>query len=243
MNVAPSHNSADAGLPRHVAIIMDGNGRWAAKRSLQRLKGHEQGAEAVREAVRGCGELGIPYLTLFAFSSENWSRPVEEVNHLMGLFRYFFRKELASLNEAGVKVNFIGDLSKLPEDIQGLAEEAKEKTKANSKLVLTIALSYGSHFEITHAVKQLARKVHSGEISPEEINETLISQHLDTVELPDPDLLIRTSGEKRLSNFLLWQAAYAELVFLDVLWPDFRKSDLEAAVEEYGGRCRRFGAL
>ncbi len=243
MDVAPSHNSTDVSLPQHVAIIMDGNGRWAAKRSLQRLKGHEQGAEAVREAVRGCGELGISYLTLFAFSSENWSRPVEEVNHLMGLFRYFFRKELSSLNEAGVKVNFIGDLNKLPDDIQELAEEAREKTKANTKLVLTIALSYGSHSEITHAVKRIAKKIHCGEISPEDINETLITQHLDTVELPDPDLLIRTSGEKRLSNFLLWQSAYTELVFLDVLWPDFKQSDLAEAVEEYGSRVRRFGAL
>jgi undecaprenyl diphosphate synthase len=243
MDVAPSHNSMDPSLPQHVAIIMDGNGRWAAKRSLQRLKGHEQGAEAVREAVRGCGELGISYLTLFAFSSENWSRPVEEVNHLMGLIRYFFRKELASMNDAGVRINFIGDLNKLPEDIQDLAKEAKEKTKANSKLVLTIALSYGSHSEITHAVQRLAKKIQSGDISPDEINETLISQHLDTVELPDPDLLIRTSGEKRLSNFLLWQSAYAELVFLDVLWPDFKKCDLVQAVEEYGTRIRRFGAL
>ncbi|MFC4270397.1 isoprenyl transferase [Sneathiella chungangensis] len=243
MEVVPSLNSGEQAVPAHVAIIMDGNGRWAAKRSLQRLRGHEQGAEAVREALKGCDELGIRYLTLFAFSSENWSRPVEEVNHLMGLFRFFFRKEIKALCDAGIKVKFIGNISKLPEDVQGLIEEIKDLTKDNSKLILTIALSYGSQSEIAGAMRVLGAKIKSGELSPEDIDETLISRHLETADLPDPDLLIRTSGEKRLSNFLLWQCAYTEFVFLDVLWPDFRKEDLQAAVREFGSRQRRYGAL
>lgn len=243
MEVVPSLNSGEQAVPAHVAIIMDGNGRWAAKRSLQRLRGHEQGAEAVREALKGCDELGIRYLTLFAFSSENWSRPVEEVNHLMGLFRFFFRKEIKALCDAGIKVKFIGNISKLPDDVQGLIEEIKDLTKDNSKLILTIALSYGSQSEIAGAMRVLGAKIKSGELSPENIDETLISRHLETADLPDPDLLIRTSGEKRLSNFLLWQCAYTEFVFLDVLWPDFRKEDLQAAVREFGSRQRRYGAL
>ncbi len=243
MEVVPSLNSGEQAVPAHVAIIMDGNGRWAAKRSLQRLRGHEQGAEAVREALKGCDELGIRYLTLFAFSTENWSRPVEEVNHLMGLFRFFFRKEIKALCDAGIKVKFIGNISKLPEDVQGLIEEIKDLTKDNSKLILTIALSYGSQSEIAGAMRVLGAKIKSGELSPEDIDETLISRHLETADLPDPDLLIRTSGEKRLSNFLLWQCAYTEFVFLDVLWPDFRKEDLQAAVREFGSRQRRYGAL
>ncbi len=243
MEVVPQRDSGHEPIPEHVAIIMDGNGRWASKRSLQRLRGHEQGAEAVREAVRGCGDLGIRYLTLFAFSSENWSRPVEEINHLMGLFRYFFNKEINALSEAGVKVNFIGNINRLPEDIQSLVEEIKQRTQHNSKLILTIALSYGSQSEIAGAMRQIAEKVEAGELAARDICEEVIARHLETADLPDPDLLIRTSGEKRLSNFLLWQCAYTEFVFLDTLWPDFRKDDLIAAVREYGSRNRRFGAV
>ena len=234
MEVSPSITSA---------IIMDGNGRWATKRSLQRLRGHEQGAEAVREAVKGCGELGIRYLTIFAFSSENWSRPVEEINHLMGLFRFFFQKEVKALCEAGVKVKFIGDISRLPDDIQELIKDLKARTKDNSKLNLTIALSYGSQAEIAGSMRRIGEKVRAGEIEPEDIDETMVARHLETADLPDPDLLIRTSGEQRLSNFLLWQCAYTEFVFLDVLWPDFRKEDLISAVEEFGSRNRRYGAI
>ncbi|MAL79706.1 MAG: di-trans,poly-cis-decaprenylcistransferase [Sneathiella sp.] len=243
MEVLPQRDSGQGPIPEHVAIIMDGNGRWATKRSLQRLRGHEQGAEAVREAVRGCGDLGIRYLTLFAFSSENWSRPIEEINHLMGLFRFFFRKEINALSDAGVKVKFIGDIKRLPDDIQSLVAEIKERTQHNSKLILTIALSYGSQSEIAGAMRIIGEKIKKGELSAEDISEEMITRHLDTADLPDPDLLIRTSGEKRLSNFLLWQCAYTEFVFLDTLWPDFRKEDLMAAVAEYGNRNRRYGAL
>lgn len=243
MEVVPKRDSGQGPIPEHVAIIMDGNGRWASRRSLHRLRGHEQGAEAVREAVRGCGDLGIRYLTLFAFSSENWSRPVEEIDHLMGLFRYFFRKEINALSDAGVRVKFIGNISRLPSDIQDLIEEIKERTRHNSKLILTIALSYGSQAEIAGAMRRIGEKIKAGELAAEDICEEVITRHLETSDLPDPDLLIRTSGEKRLSNFLLWQCAYTEFVFLDTLWPDFRKEDLIAAVKEYGTRHRRFGAL
>ncbi|MEH6524858.1 MAG: isoprenyl transferase [Sneathiella sp.] len=243
MDAATTQKITDSKVPTHVAIIMDGNGRWAKKRALGRLKGHEKGAEAVREALKGCEDLGIQYLTLYAFSSENWSRPPEEVSHLMGLFRFFFKKELKALLEAGIRVKFIGNIRKLPEDIQLLANTVVEQSKSNTKLVLTIALSYGSHAEITAAVRKIGEWIEAGELKPNDITEDLIHQNLDTADTPDPDLLIRTSGEKRLSNFLLWQSAYTELVFLDVLWPDFSKSDLKEAVAEYAGRCRRFGAL
>ena len=243
MTAIPSPDTPTNGIPDHIAIIMDGNGRWAKKRSLQRLRGHEQGAEAVREAVKGCGEIGVRYLTLYAFSSENWNRPVEEINHLMGLFRFFFKKEIRALSEAGVRVKFIGNIKKLPDDIQLLIEEVREATKSNSKLILTIALSYGSQAEIVGAMRAMGEKIKAGELEPEQIDADMVARFLETADLPDPDLLIRTSGEKRLSNFLLWQCAYTELVFLDVLWPDFRKADLEAAIEEFGSRTRRYGAL
>lgn len=243
MTVIPSAETGATIIPEHVAIIMDGNGRWAAKRSLKRLRGHEQGAEAVREALKGCEELGVRYLTLFAFSSENWSRPIEEINHLMGLFRYFFKKEIKAICDAGIRVKFIGNTSKLPQDIQDLIEEIKVLTKDNTKLILTLALSYGSQSEIVGAVKALGKKIKAGELSPEDIDENMVARHLETADLPEPDLLIRTSGEQRLSNFLLWQCAYTEFVFLEVLWPDFRKQDLIAAVEEFGSRNRRYGAL
>ncbi len=243
MVVAPSQSMTETGIPNHIAIIMDGNGRWAKKRSLQRLRGHEKGADAVRDAVKGCAEIGVRYLTLYAFSSENWNRPIEEINHLMGLFRFFFKKEMKALCDAGVNVKFIGNINKLPDDIQVLIKEVCEATKGNSKLILTIALSYGSQSEIVGAMKSLGEKIKAGELEPNEIDEDMISRYLETDGIPDPDLLIRTSGEKRLSNFLLWQCAYTEFVFLDVLWPDFQKADLQVAVEEYASRQRRYGAL
>jgi undecaprenyl diphosphate synthase len=242
MGIVDSNDLMSNGL-KHIAIIMDGNGRWASKRSLSRLKGHEQGAKAVREAIKGCRELGIPFLTLFAFSSENWKRPEEEVNHLMGLFRYFINRELDELAEAGIKVNFIGNINKLPEDIQKLIKLARQKTAHNTDLVLTIALSYGGQAEIIQSTQKLAQMVLDGELKPEDINERNFSATLDTDGLPDPDFILRTSGEKRLSNFLLWQSAYSELVFLDVLWPDFDRACLNTAIEEYQNRCRRFGAV
>ncbi|MBO6825112.1 MAG: isoprenyl transferase [Sneathiella sp.] len=229
--------------PEHVAIIMDGNGRWANRRSMSRMQGHEQGANAVREAIKGCREFGIPYLTLFAFSSENWARPTEEVNHLMGLFRFFFKKELKSLLEADVKVTFIGDINRLPKDVQKLAEELVQKTADKDKLHLTIALSYGGRAEIAEAAKRLAEKVKSGDVNAEDISEENFGDFLQTSDIPDPDMIIRTSGEKRISNFLLWQAAYAEFFFLDILWPDFTKQDLQIAVEEFATRNRRYGAI
>ncbi|WP_025899003.1 isoprenyl transferase [Sneathiella glossodoripedis] len=242
MGIVDKNDLTPAGL-KHIAIIMDGNGRWANKRSLSRLKGHEQGAKAVREAIKGCGELGIPFLTLFAFSSENWKRPEEEVNHLMGLFRYFINRELDTLASSGVKVNFIGDINALPDDIQKLAELAKSKTAMNTDLVLTVALSYGGQHEIVRATQKLAKLAASGELSPADIDEKLFASMLDTDGLPDPDFILRTSGEKRLSNFLLWQSAYSELIFQDVLWPDFDRACLEEAIIEYQSRNRRFGAV
>ncbi len=228
---------------KHIAIIMDGNGRWASKRSMSRLKGHEQGAKAVREAIKGCRELCIPFLTLFAFSSENWKRPDEEVNHLMGLFRYFIKRELNELKAAGVKINFIGNISMLPDDVQELIETARLQTEGNTDLVLTIALSYGGQAEIVNSAKKLAEMVLSGEMALDDINETSLAAGLETDGIPDPDIVLRTSGEKRLSNFLLWQSAYSELIFQDVLWPDFRRENLEIAIEEYYSRCRRYGAV
>jgi undecaprenyl diphosphate synthase len=230
-------------MPKHIAIIMDGNGRWANKRSLTRLKGHEQGAKSVRETIKGCLEMGIPYLTLFAFSSENWKRPEEEVNHLMGLFRYFFKRELKSLSDSGVSVRFIGDISRLPKDVQDLSQQILTETSGNSKLVLTIALSYGGRTEIINAAHKMATKIAAGALTAEDISEENFGNFLETAETPDPDMIIRTSGEKRLSNFLLWQAAYSELFFLDVLWPDFKRSDLENSVKEFQSRCRRYGAV
>lgn len=227
--------------PVHVAIIMDGNGRWAKARTLGRLEGHQKGAEAVRETVNAVWDMGISYLTLFAFSSENWNRPQKEVNHLMGLFRIYIRKELNELDNKGIRIRIIGDRSRLPDDVKLLAENAEEVTKNNARLTLTIALSYGSQAELTMAMKEIGKKVESGLITADEIDENLISEHLQTREIPDPDLIIRTSGEKRLSNFLLWQSAYSELIFMDVLWPDFNRSHLETAIADYCSRERRYG--
>ena len=232
---------SDPTLPRHVAVIMDGNGRWAKARGLPRTLGHRQGAEAVRRCITGAMELGIPNLTLFGFSSENWRRPMSEVEDLMGLLRRYLRSELAELHQNGISLRIIGDRERLPEDIVRMIDDAEARTRANQRLNLIIALSYGSRQEMTAAARRLAELAAAGDLRPEEIDEARFAEGLLTVGIPDPDLLIRTSGEQRLSNFLLWQAAYSEFVFVDKLWPDFDKNDLLAAVEEYQRRERRYG--
>ena len=229
-------------LPRHIAIIMDGNGRWAQARGLPRIAGHRQGAEAVRRTVRAAGELGIPYLTLFGFSSENWKRPIEEVGDLMGLLRHYLRGEIAELHKNGVRLRVIGDLARLAPDIVTLIVNAEALTRDNPGVNLTIALSYGGRAEIVAAVRAIAAKAANGGLAPEAIDETAISRHLFTDGMPDPDLLIRTSGEQRISNFLLWQCAYSELVFTKTLWPDFGQADLVQAIADFGCRERRYGA-
>ena len=230
-------------VPRHVAIIMDGNGRWAAKRHLPRKVGHRQGVEAVRVIVRAAGEMGIKYLTLYGFSSENWKRPAEEVSDLMGLLRLFIRRDLAELHQNGVQVRIIGERTHLEPDIVALIEEAEALTRANDKLKLIIAFNYGGQNEIASAVRRIAVEVKAGRLDPETITPEVVAAHLDTAGVPDPDLVIRTSGEKRLSNFLIWQSAYSELVFTDVYWPDFSPERLREAVAEYNARERRFGAV
>lgn len=230
-------------VPRHVAIIMDGNRRWAARRHLPRQLGHRQGVEAVRVITRAAGEMGIRYLTLYGFSSENWNRPADEVSDLMGLLKLFIRRDLAELHQNGIQVRIIGGREDLEADIVSLIEEAETLTRANDRLKLTIAFNYGGQNEITSAVRRIAREVKAGRIDPEAITQEMVSAHLDTAGVPDPDLIIRTSGEKRLSNFLLWQSAYAELVFTDVLWPDFTPERLKESIAEYNLRDRRFGAV
>jgi undecaprenyl diphosphate synthase len=229
-------------MPVHVAIIMDGNGRWAKMRGLPRASGHQRGAEAVRRAVEGAREFGISYLTLYAFSSENWKRPPAEVDDLMGLLRLYLRRELAELHRNDVRLRFIGDRSGLAKSIVSLLEESEALTAGNCGLTLIIALNYGSHGEIMRAVRGLVGDVADGRLRPDEIDENLFRRYLETADIPDPDLLIRTSGEQRLSNFLLWQAAYAELMFMDTLWPDFTKDSLREALDEYHRRERRYGA-
>jgi len=235
--------SGDAAVPRHVAIIMDGNGRWAKARHLPRVAGHRKGAEAVRATIRAAGELGIEVLTLYAFSSENWRRPEEEVSDLKGLLRHYLLAELEELATNGVCLKIIGDYSRFGPELTKLLEDAVMRTAANSDTTLVIALNYGSQDEIVRAARSLAADAANGFISPDAINADAIEARLDTAGLPPPDLVIRTSGERRLSNFLLWQAAYAELLFVDTLWPDFGRDDLFAAVEDYGRRHRRFGGL
>lgn len=229
--------------PRHIAIIMDGNGRWAKARGLPRSAGHRAGVEALRETVRAAGDRGLGYLTLFAFSSENWSRPSGEVSDLLGLLKLFIRRDLAELHRNNVKVRVIGEREGLADDIRSLLVEAEVLTRHNSGLNLVIAFNYGSRDEIVRAVKSLARDVAAGRLDHASISDTLISANLDTAGIPDPDLIIRTSGEMRLSNFLLWQAAYAEFLFLPGHWPDFRASDLDAAYEVFRQRERRFGGV
>jgi undecaprenyl diphosphate synthase len=240
MKAAPQP-SAPSRPPRHVAIIMDGNGRWARARGLPRVAGHRQGAEAVRRAVVACIELGIDYLTIYAFSSENWKRPEREIDDLMGLLGLYLRNEVAELAERGVRVRFIGDRGRLSPDIRRLIDAAEASTRANRALTLTVALNYGGRHEIVRAARRLAEDAAAGRLDPSTVTEAAFAARLDTHDIPDPDLVIRTSGEQRLSNFLLWQAAYAELVFLPTLWPDFRKADLEDAVSEFCRRERRYG--
>ena len=230
-------------VPQHVAIIMDGNGRWAAARGLPRVEGHRRGVEALRKTVRAAGDMGIRCLTIFSFSSENWQRPASEVRDLMGLLRLFIRKDLAELHGNGVRVRVIGERKSLDPDIRRLLEEAEELTRANTNLLLVVAFNYGARDEIARAVQRIAAGVASGAVKPDAITEEMIGQHLDAPDIADPDLIIRTSGEQRLSNFLLWQAAYSELVFTPVYWPDFDRAALEAAIEEYRRRERRFGGL
>lgn len=228
--------------PPHIAVIMDGNGRWAKARGLPRTAGHKRGAEAVRNTVEGAVEEGVRYLTLFGFSSENWKRPADEIRDLMGLLRFYLKSEIKKLNREGIRLRVIGERSRLDADIVALIEESEQNTRNNQRLDLTIALSYGSRAEIVSAVKTIAGQVESGEISANDVTESLIDSHLYTADIPDPDLLVRTSGEYRISNFLLWQLAYTEFVFLDKLWPDFSKEDLRTAIKEFQSRDRRFGA-
>ena len=234
--------SPDQVTPRHVAIIMDGNGRWANARGLPRTLGHRQGAEAVRRCVAGAIEMGIPFLTLFGFSAENWRRPMAEVEDLMGLLRRYLQSEIAEFHKNGIRLRVIGERGRLPRDIVTLIDDAERHTAENRALTLVMALSYGGRQEITATARALAAAVAAGELAPEDIDEECFAAGLLTAGIPDPDLLIRTSGEQRLSNFLLWQAAYSEFIFVDKLWPDFDKSDLEAAVAEFRRRERRYGA-
>ena len=228
--------------PTHVAIIMDGNGRWAAARHLPRLAGHREGARAVRRTIEAAIDQGVAWLTLYAFSSENWRRPAAEVTDLTGLLRYYVRSELAELAEVGVRLRIIGERDRFPADIGADLAAAEARTAANTRLNLTVALSYGARAELAAAAAALARAVRGGTQDAAAIDEAALARHLFTAGMPDPDLLIRTSGEQRLSNFLLWQAAYAELVFQDVLWPDYDAACLAAALDEYARRERRFGA-
>ncbi len=229
-------------VPRHVAIIMDGNGRWAKARGLPRTIGHREGAEALRRVVRAAAEFGVVYLTVFGFSSENWKRPAAEVTDLMGLLRLYLRREVAEIDRNGVRLRVIGDRERLSADIIRLIEDAEGRTAANRRLTLTVALSYGGRAEIVRAAQKLAEAAQAGTLNPEDINEETFRRCLFTADIPDPDLVIRTSGEKRISNFLLWQSAYAEYVFMDKLWPDFAGEDLKSAIVEFGGRNRRYGA-
>ncbi len=228
-------------LPKHIAIIMDGNGRWAKKQGLLRAAGHKRGTRAVREVVEGCAELGVPHLTLYAFSTENWNRPKAEVDTLMKLLVSSLKKEISTLQENDVSLSTIGRIDSLPEKAQRELNEVIEKTKNNKRLKLTLALSYGSREELIKTVKEISDKVKNNLISPAEIDESCINEHLYTRDLPDVDLLIRTSGEQRVSNFLLWQIAYAEFYFTEVLWPDFMKEHLHDAIYNYQKRERRFG--
>ena len=241
MSIAPLTTTADSPVPVHVAIIMDGNGRWANARGKPRSMGHKAGAEAVRRTLESAAEMGVKYLTLFSFSSENWKRPAAEIADLMGLLRLYLKKEVDALCEKGARLRVIGDRSRLAADIVDAIEDAERRTAENTRITLVLAISYGARDELTHAARVLAEKAARGEIAPADIDENLFESALYTQGIPDPDLLIRTSGEKRISNFLLWQLAYAEFVFIDKHWPDFDADDLAHAIKEYGRRERRFG--
>jgi undecaprenyl diphosphate synthase len=238
-----SRSSDEFGAPRHVAIIMDGNGRWAAARGLPRGEGHRRGVEALRRTVRAAGDLGISYLTIFSFSSENWSRPAKEVSDLMVLLRRFIRNDLADLHASNVLVRVIGEREDLDPEIAKLLQEAEDLTRHNTGLTLVIAFNYGGRQEIARAARGVAEEVAAGRLAPQAVTPELLCRFFDAPDIPDPDLLIRTSGEQRLSNFLLWQAAYSELVFLPVHWPDFDRAALEKAIDEFRRRERRFGGL
>jgi undecaprenyl diphosphate synthase len=230
------------GFPVHVAIIMDGNGRWAQALGYPRVMGHKQGAEAVRRTIKAAKQLGVRYLTLYGFSLENWKRPATEIADLMSLLRLYLRQEVSELHREGVRIRFIGERERLEPEIVSLIEMAEQKTRGNTQLNLIVALSYGSRQEITAAARRIAREAAAGELDPETVDEQAIAGRLFTSDIPDPDLIIRTSGEKRISNFLLWQSAYAELIFTDVLWPDFSREELENSIQEFARRERRYGA-
>ena len=239
----PRTTQANSAVPAHVAIIMDGNGRWAKARHLPRVEGHRQGAESVRTIVRAAGELGVKYLTLYAFSVENWSRPKEEVDTLMKYLARYLKNEIGELNRNNVRLEVIGQIYRLPEFVQDQLQKTIEALSKNNGLTLILALSYGGRTEIVEAVRAIAAKVQKGQLEAAEIDEQVVSQHLYTRQYPDPDLLIRTSGEMRVSNFLLWQISYAELVVTPTLWPDFRKAQFCDALAEYARRHRRFGGV
>ena len=246
MNAAPAPAAASGqggNIPRHVAIIMDGNGRWAKRRLLPRIAGHRKGIEAAKTVVRAAGDLGVDVLTLYAFSTENWRRPADEVSDLMGLLRHFIVSDLDELATNGVRLRIIGEYKALQPDLVDLIDKAIVRTASNSKTTLVIALNYGSQAEILRATRLLAEQVRDGVIESSDITEQMMESVLDTADLPPPDLVIRTSGEQRLSNFLMWQAAYAELMFVDTLWPDFGKAELAAALDDFTARERRFGGL
>jgi undecaprenyl diphosphate synthase len=237
---ASSHHQQ---IPHHVAIIMDGNGRWATARGLSRTEGHKKGAEAAQRAVEAARDLGIPYITLFSFSSENWSRPKDEVEDLMNLLRYYLARETDEMKKNGARLMVIGDRSRLPGDIVRTIRKIEDETKDNQRITVVIALSYGGRQDIVFAAKELARLAKADEVDIEKIDEDIFSRYLMTRGIPDPDLMIRTSGESRISNFLMWQLAYAELFFTNTLWPDFGKKDLEEAIAFFNGRDRRYGGL
>jgi undecaprenyl diphosphate synthase len=242
-SMGQNHKERDASpSPLHIAIIMDGNGRWAKARGLLRPMGHRAGIDAVRRTIEAAGKLGVGYLTLYSFSSENWRRPATEIGELMGLLRHYLRSELATLHKEGVRIRVIGDRKPLPADIVEMIGRAEDLTEGNKKLSLTLALNYGGRQEITAAARGLAKAVERGQLQAEAIDEHVFQSFLFTGGMPDPDLVIRTSGEKRISNFLLWQSAYAEYVFMDVLWPDFSGEHLAQAIEEFTKRDRRYGA-
>lgn len=229
--------------PSHVAVIMDGNGRWANAQGLSRVAGHKQGVDSVKALIRGCIDHGIPYLTIFAFSSENWNRPANEVKALMDLFSNALETQTRKLNENGVRLRLVGDLSKFSDRIQQLAQKAQAETAANDRLTFSVAVNYGGRWDITQACQSIARKVSTGEVVASEIDEQMVAAHLSTSGVPDPDLFIRTSGEYRISNFMLWQAAYSEFYFTDILWPDFDEAAFTQALLKYTNRDRRFGGV
>jgi len=243
----PSSNNADVATlrspPRHIAIIMDGNGRWAKARGLPRALGHKEGVEALRRAVEASRDLGVTHLSVYAFSTENWNRPQTEIDALFDLLRVFVRRDLARLHKDGVRIRIIGSRIGLSDDILSLIDEAMAKTKDNTRLTLNIAFNYGGRGEIVAAMQQMARAVEAGQLKSDQIDEAMVSRMVWSGESPDPDLVIRTSGELRLSNFLLWSGAYAELMFMDLWWPDFTRESLEKAIDAYRRRDRRFGGL